>query len=152
MLRAELPVQRNSTLSIGAVNGPDLPYNAGNGLMRSASLIRPSGLAWRRAHLAAAAILGEVGDEAVHRGEVGGINDLPSEPPLRDEARLPHVLQMKGQGRGRHIEPRGNIAGGQALRSLLDQHAVDGEAVVVGDRAERGHGLFRVHDGPATFR
>ena len=40
-------------------------------------------------------VLREVCDEAVHRGEVGGVNQLATQPLLTDEAGALQVLQME---------------------------------------------------------
>jgi hypothetical protein len=67
----------------------------------------------RTAHGAAAAILGQVGEELVHRAVFGGVDQLATEPPLGYEPSMQQLLQVKGQRGGRDPEPLGDRAGRQ---------------------------------------
>ncbi len=98
----------------------------------------------------AAAVFGQVADQAVHRGVVRRVDELASQSPLGDQTGMQHLLKVKGQGRRRHVEPFGDVAGGKAVSAFFDQQPVDGEPVIVGDSAKCGDNLFCVH--VATFR
>ena len=67
----------------------------------------------------AAAVLGQVGDQSVHRRVVGGVDQLPPNPALGDETRPVQVLHVEGQRRRWHAQPFGDDARGQSGRTLL---------------------------------
>jgi hypothetical protein len=58
---------------------------------------RGGGQADRPALGSATAIFGEVGNEAVHRAKIGGVEKLPAQAALRDQAGAVKVLQMEGE-------------------------------------------------------
>src|SRR5579872_598984 len=53
----------------------------------------------RRAHLrgrtAAAAVFREIAEQTVHHGEIGRVDELAMQPPLRDQAGPVEVLQVE---------------------------------------------------------
>src|SRR5580693_5626682 len=82
---------------------------------------RSSGITSRSAHaIAPAAVFGEIGDEPVHRREVGGIDELAAQPALGDEAGMNQLLQVKGKRRRRDADRLGDEAGREAFRAFLD--------------------------------
>lgn len=100
--------------------------------------------------VAAAAILGQVADKAVHHRVVRRVDELASQPSLADESGVEHLLQMEGE-RGRwHLQPLGNLPGGKTLRPSFNQQPVDGKPVIVGDGGKRRDNLVGIHG--ATFR
>jgi hypothetical protein len=59
---------------------------------------------------------------------------------------MQHLLQVKGQRGGWHIELFGDLACRDTFRSALHQQPVRREAVIVGDGAKRRDNLFCVHN------
>jgi hypothetical protein len=65
----------------------------------------PFAKCWRDCRLAAhrgagAAILGQIGEELVHRAVFGGIDQLAAQPPLGDEPGMDELLEVKRQEDG----------------------------------------------------
>jgi hypothetical protein len=55
------------------------------------------------------------------------------------------VLKVKRQRRRLKADPLGNDARRQAVRTVLDQQSKDRQAMLVGESAESGYGLRRIH-------
>jgi len=85
---------------------------------------------------AAAAVLGQVTDQAVHRIEVGAVPDEAAVLAGNDEAGAPELLQVERERRRRNVEPCRDLPGGQPLGRMLDQKPVDPETRVLRERGE----------------
>src|SRR4029077_20026529 len=105
--------------------GMDCPRHAGPWLRRAATehfLWRAIGRASRLASAArAAAVLGQIRDQAVHRPEIGAVMDEPTLLPRADEPGVCQLLQVERQCRGRHVELLCNAAGCEPGGPLLDE-------------------------------
>ena len=68
-----------------------------------------------------AAILGQVGQQLVHRAVFGGVDELPAQTTLRDEPSMDELCEMERE-RGRlHPEPLGDYPGRQTLGAARDE-------------------------------
>ena len=94
---------------------------------------------------AAAASLVEIGQQIIHRREVGGINLLPSKSPLRDQSRLQQLLEVKGRTRRRDPELIRDRARRHSIRPMLHKQAKSDETGLVCERRKRGRHLLRIH-------
>ena len=104
------------------------------------------GAAGGQAGLAAAAVLGEGGDEVVHRREIGRIEDEPAFLAGLHQVGVGEFLEVERQrGRG-EAQGLGDFAGGHARRAGLDQQAKDAQAVFLGQGGKALNGLFDFHD------
>ena len=101
---------------------------------------------------ATATILGEIGDQTVHRGEVGGVKQLPADAALRHQPGMGELLQMKGQRRRQDAERAGNASRRQTVRPALHQQTERFEPRVVRERAKRGNGFLGLHGNLPIFR
>ena len=67
-----------------------------------------------------------------------------------DQVRANQVLQMKTEGRRRHVEPAGKGAGGEAFGSRLNQLPEYCQPVLMSERIERGDDSRGVHEKDYT--
>src|ERR1700730_1123852 len=105
------------------------------------------GVADRHAGGAAAAILGQGGHQLAHRAVVGGIDQLPAQPPLGDQSSMDELLEMKGQ-RGRHnAQPFGNDAVSQSFGTARHEQPEQFETGFLGESAECCDRAFLIHRG-----
>ena len=91
---------------------------------------------------AAAAILGQVGDDAVHRVEVSGIDDETAFLARLNQSGAVQFLQVEGERRGRDGECLGHLAGGMPCRPGLNQQPKNREPGLLSQRTERGNDIF----------
>jgi hypothetical protein len=89
----------------------------------------------------AAAVLGEVGDQRVHRVEVGAVDDVAAVLRGPDQPRVRQFLQVKRQRRRGDVEPPGDGTGGKPGWTGLDQQAEQREARLLRERGEPGDGV-----------
>src|SRR4029453_7705558 len=130
---------RQGVHEIGALLGP---------------LARSSGLACGRRALRrtcltatrAAAVFGEIADQAVHRRNIRAIPDEPAVTLILDQAGIHEFLEVKGERRRCEFELEGDGAGRQAIASVLDQQTEDRQAGFLGERSQgryRAGGISR---------
>src|SRR6185437_8640225 len=89
---------------------------------------------------ALATVLGEEGNEVVHRLEPRRIDHGAAVAADRDQPGKAQPVEMECQRVGGKAELFGDLAGGHALRPGLDQEAEDFQAVVLGKGRQCGHG------------
>lgn len=85
-----------------------------------------AGLAWREAAdfgVAAAAVLGQERQQRAHPLDVDRIENPPLVAPRGGEAGALELGEVRREGRGRHLQPLGDLPGRQADRALSDQEA-----------------------------
>ena len=142
--RAELPVQRNSTLNGRFVMAPHAVFQTRCGFSRAcASLLGLQDGSRRRTCAGAlAAVFGEIGEQRIHGLEARRIDHRAALAPDGDEARRAQPVKMEGEGVGRETERARHLPGGQPLRSRLHQQPKHVEPVVLGQRGE-GHHCIR---------
>jgi hypothetical protein len=96
--------------------------------------------------IAAAAVLGQKGYEAVHGVEIGGTDHETPLLPARHQIGMRQFLQMKRQ-RGRWNRQRlADLAGGQAFRAGLNQQSKNAETGLLSERRQRGNNIFCFHN------
>lgn len=100
----------------------------------------------RRTRIAAAAVLREIGQQPVHRGEARAIENEATFLTARHELRVGEFFQVKRERRRRHVEQRGNLPGRHAFGPRLYEGAKDGEPRLVCECRKGGNGLVRFHD------
>src|SRR5689334_11882772 len=105
MLRAELPVQRKSTLKMRPISSLPGPWNSAAGgrcriQQRFANL-----------RLAVAAILDQVGKEGAGAFGIGGVEDRASLSLRLDETSAAENSEMRRQGARRNVEILGQVSG-----------------------------------------
>src|SRR5215467_2327236 len=86
---------------------------------------------------ARAAIFGEIAEQRVHGVIARGIDHRSALPPNRDQSRLPQAVEMKGERVGRKPDRGGDLSGGHAGLSGLDQEPIRIEAVILSQRPPR---------------
>jgi hypothetical protein len=87
-----------------------------------------AGLSWRVAAdlgVAAAAVLGEEGQQRAHALDVDCIDDAALVARRGDEARPLELGEMRRQRGGRHLQALGDLPGRQADCALTDEEAKD---------------------------
>ena len=94
---------------------------------------------------ALAAVLGEIGQKAVHVHVGRAVDEVSPVALLGHQAGVGQFLQMKGQLGGRDIEPLGHHAWCEAFFSSDHEGTEDPEAVLVGERGERLDNVFLIH-------
>src|SRR5688572_33372341 len=94
--------------------------------VRPISLICPSAFAGAsptRGRLAA--FLGEEGDQLLHAGVVGGVDDAPSLASRADQPGMAELREVEGEGGGRDAQRLRDVPRGHAPRTLPDQQPED---------------------------
>ena len=89
----------------------------------------------------AAAIVGEISDQRVHRLEPGRIDHRAALAAHRDDAGDPQPVEMKGQRVGRETKRFGDGARSHTLEAGLHQQAEHVEAVVLGEGGQGRDGI-----------
>src|SRR5579859_6069218 len=85
----------------------------------------------------AATILGQVGEQLVHRLEVGGVDDRTALAPGGHQAGKTELVEMKRERRRGLAQALADLARGQPGGALLHEQAEDLEAGLLRQRAER---------------
>src|ERR1051326_8863557 len=98
--------------------------------------------AFRRA---LATVLGEEGNELVHRLVARRIDHGAAVAADRDQSGKAEPVEMEGQRVEGETELVSHLAGGHALRTGLDQQAEDLQAIVLGKRGQSRNGFWRFH-------
>jgi hypothetical protein len=94
---------------------------------------------------AAAAILREITDQRIHHRKISCVKQLPAQAALRNKTRSLQVLQMEREGGGHKSHPACNRAGGEPLRTSLNQQPVYGESMLVGESTQGIDDLWGSH-------
>jgi hypothetical protein len=94
---------------------------------------------------AAAAVLGEEGEQHVHRLEPCGIDHRTAFAPDRDQPRLAQPVEMKGQRVRRELERFGHGAGWHPLQAGLHQQPEHIEPIVLSERGQGRDGIRLFH-------
>jgi hypothetical protein len=94
---------------------------------------------------AAAALLGEEGDDLANALGIDGIQNAALLAPRPEEARAFELREMGGHGRGGHTHLRGNVPGGQPMWGVAHQEPEDFETVFLRQGAEGLNGFFFFH-------
>src|SRR6185437_11444486 len=89
--------------------------------------------------------LGQIGHERIHRREIGRIDELTAHAPLRDEAGMRELLQVKAERGRENAEAFGEYTGGEPVGSALDQQAKEREPRLMRERAECRHRRLGLH-------
>lgn len=92
-----------------------------------------------------AAVLGEVGKQAVHGGVLSRVDKGAALAPKGDQPGMPELVQVERQGRRRQGEPVPNVARGHTARSSLDQKAENIEAGLLGERRKGSESTDLLH-------
>jgi hypothetical protein len=114
-----------------------------------------AGLSWRIAAdlgVAAAAFLSQVGQQRTHALDVDRVEDAALVAPGGGETGALKLGEVRREGRGRHLQPLGDLPGRQADRALTDQEAKDLQPGGVRQRGERLQGVWCLHTVTAPFR
>ncbi len=98
-------------------------------------------------HPLAAAVLGEIRDDAVHAGQVSRVDDLAVEAPLRHQPGALEMLEVEAQRRRRHAQAFSNHTCGQTVRAALDQQPTHRQPVLVRQGSQGVDDVLGVQDG-----
>ena len=91
--------------------------------------------------IALAAVLGEIGQQAFHRGILGCIDKRAAFPAKRDETRVPELVQMKRERSGWQPQPFADPTSRQPARTCLHKQPKDIKPRVLGECCEGGDGV-----------
>jgi hypothetical protein len=94
---------------------------------------------------AAAALLGEEGDDLANALGIDGIQNAALLSPRPEEARAFELCEVGRHGRGGHAHLRGNVPCGQPMRGVTHQEPEDFETVFLRQGAEGLNGFFLFH-------
>src|SRR5205085_3229316 len=128
------------SVSCGSPFGLYRPRSAGRGRRDATGFL--CGRAVRRARVLAAAaraaaVLGEITDQRVHRLEVCAVVDEAALLSGADQSRMRKLFQMERQRGGRDVEVLGDAAGREPCGSLLDQQPEYRQARLLREGGER---------------
>lgn len=101
---------------------------------------------YRRTGIAPTAVLGQVGDEAIHGLEPGRIENLAALMTRTYQIGPNEVFQMKGQGRWRDVQFAGDVASGEPCGSGLHEKSESRQARFVCQGIECLDGCIGVHE------
>jgi hypothetical protein len=107
-----------------------------------------AGLSWRIAadlRVAAAAFLGQVGQERAHALEVDRVDDAALVTRGGGEAGALELGEVRREGGRRYLQPLGDLPGRQADRALAHQQAEHLEPGGVRECCERLKGIHGFH-------
>lgn len=88
------------------------------------------------AGLSLAAVFGEIGEQAIHPGEIGAIDQIASLLLDADQAGVREFLQMEGQGIARNAELFGQDAGHEAGQAGHNEGAESSQTLRMGKGAQ----------------
>ena len=97
---------------------------------------------------AAAAIFGKVGDELVHRGEVGAVDQRAALPLRLDQPGALQLGEMERQAAVGQVERLSDAARGHALPAGLDEQPEQSEAMLLRQSGKTGDHRVRLHRHP----
>ncbi len=95
--------------------------------------------------VALAAVRREVGQQVVHHGIFGRVDQGPALTAEFDQMRMLELVQMKGQRCTRQPEPVANLSRGHPLRTGLDQKPENIEAGFLREGRQSGDGIYFLH-------
>src|SRR5487761_1976964 len=144
MLRAELPVHRNRTLNTRSLIWAAPGKSAGG---RGAPPLRRGGgrIAQRQALRPLAAVVGEKGEQRVHRRVIGGVENETAFLAAADQPDAAQVRKMERECRRREFQLVADQAGVDALGSRLHQQAKNRQPRCVSECGKAGAGSFNFH-------
>lgn len=104
-------------------------------------------LGQRRADLrrARAAVLHQIAQQLAHLVEARAVDDRPALSSGFQQACMGEHLEVGAQGVWRRIQPTGDLAGGDAVRSGLDQHSEGGKPTLMRKRGQSDDSGFNFH-------
>jgi hypothetical protein len=114
-----------------------------------------AGLSWCVAadlRVATAAVLGQERQQRAHALDLDRVEDAALVAPGGGEPGALELGEMRREGRGRDLEPLGDLPGRQPDRALSEQEAKDLQPGGVRESGKRLQGIWRVHAGMAPFR
>jgi hypothetical protein len=113
------------------------------------------GIAGRGAErVSATAVLCQIGEQIVHRTVFGRVDELPTQPPLRDKAGMNEMVQVEGERGRKDAKTFRDHTGREPFRADRDEQPKEVETRFLAERSKGDDcsSLFHRRADPLSFR